>query len=187
MMAKQLHLDSNRIAQDYIKAVSRCCDELLEEYFQEIRFQMRSPSGKDDLDAKSMDDLQAGMLRRQVIGGAWAIIDSWGMGSKMDKSNPFLAEYMDSSLFNPLRSGYEIVGRPPGSYVNIFGETTESSGSMAGSSVESFIQPREPSKAFQQAWQWFKKGERIDKKLAASTSAFFANVRANPGKYFRYY
>lgn len=186
-MPKTLHLDYVAITNDFMIAISKCADLLLEEYFNEIQFQMKTQSGKDDLDVKSLDDGEKKILKRMVIGGAWAIMDSYGRGSLMDKSNPFLADYMSSQLWNPLRQGYTVVGRASGSYTNIFGEQAESSGVMAGSDIERVVRPIAPSKAFQQAEKWFQNGERINKRLTSAIAQFFSGVRVNPIKYFKFY
>lgn len=186
-MPKTLHLDYTSISNDFLIEISKCADMLLDEYYNEIQFQMKSQSGRNDLDAKSLDDGEKKILKRMVIGGAWAIMDSYGTGSLMDKSNPFLAGYMGSKLWNDMRTGYAIAGRPRGQYTNIFGEQAASSGKLAGFDIEDKIPPRAPSKAFQQAEKWFSKGNRINKRLSESINNFFAQVRNNPSKYFRYY
>lgn len=185
-MGKRLHLDSAAIANDCTISVFHAADLLLEEYFNEIQFQMSSESGRNDLDAKSLDDGERMLLRRQVLGGAWAIMDSFGTGSLMDKSNPYLADYIGSPLWNSMRTGFAIAGRPAGEYTNIFGEQAQSSGSLAGQDAERVIPPRPPSKAFQQAWAWFTSGDRVNKRLSEAMNRFFAGVRANPTSYFRY-
>lgn len=191
---KQLRLDHDRLTRAYTAAVSAVCDELLEEYLAEIKFQMRTQEGKESLLKESEDD--AKQLRRRVIGGAFAILDSFGSGSLMDKTNPNLPAYENSAGYNPLRrekGTTAILGRPAGSYTDIFGERQTSSGHAAGRNLEKvyvngkpLAEPMGPSKAFEQAWNWFTKGQRIEKRLKEMNDLFFQRVRENPGQFFRY-
>lgn len=191
---KQLRLDHDRLTRAYTAAVSAVCDELLEEYLAEIKLQMRTQEGKESLLKESEDDVK--QLRRRVIGGAFAILDSFGSGSLMDKMNPNLPAYVNSADYNPLRrekGTTAILGRPAGSYTDIFGERQTSSGHAAGVNLEEVYkngkpvaEPVEPSFAFDQAWMWFTKGGRIQKSLNQMQARFFWQARENPGQFFRY-
>ena len=35
------------------------------------------------------------IFTRQIIGGAYAVMDSYGTGSEMDDDNPFLSQYIN--------------------------------------------------------------------------------------------
>ena len=142
---------------------------LADEYLQEVTSHLSSGAGDVEKGISSDD---AAMLRREIVGGALAIMDSYGTGSKMDMGNPFLGEYMGSGAWNPSRYGSTIVGRPAGSYTNIFGETQESSGKMEGHDVEHVYPPRAPSKAFQDALVWLKAGNRFHKRINECIQSF---------------
>lgn len=176
-----LHFNSSACLNDLYQEISKTADILIEEYEAEIRHGMYTPEGAESISLGiSTDDKEK--LHREVIGGAWAIIDSYGTGSKMDKNNPFLNEYRQSSYYNPARYGYEIVGRPKGEYTNIFGEEDYSSGKSVGRNLERFpsISVIAPSKAFQNALIWFKAGNRIDKRIVQCIRKFnFARYFTN--------
>lgn len=174
-----LRFDSKSCSDGLYKAIQKTADLLIEEYEAEIKQGMNTTKGAENVNiGLSNDDRKR--LHREVVGGALAIMDSYGRGSLMDKSNPFLADYMSSELFNPLRQGYAIVGREAGDYTNIFGEQAQSSGAFAGSDIERVVRPIAPSKAFQQALIWFKAGNRIDKRLQECIRSF------DYSKYFVY-
>lgn len=177
----QLTFDSSAAFNGLYEALQRTADILIREYEAEIQFGMDTPEGRESVSVGlSQDDREH--LHREVTGGAWAIIDSFGYGSKMDTNNPFLADYKSSSLWNPKRYGSnQIVGRPKGEYENIFGETAESSGRNAGKNLEGIVyQPKAPSKAFQNALIWFKAGGRIENRIQECIQHF------DFSKYFGY-
>lgn len=143
---------------EFRKAVKDAADQLLQECYREIQSTMKTREGTADLHLLTEDE--ENYFRRMVEGGAYAIMDSYGTGSKMDTHyNEALEEYKRSALYNPSREGKTIVGRPEGSYTNIFGETAVSSGKREGKSVEDFYPPQSPSYAFQRAEIWFFKGQ----------------------------
>lgn len=143
---------------EFRKAVKDAADQLLQECYRDIRSTMKTREGTADLHLMTEDE--ENYFRRMVEGGAYAIMDSYGTGSKMDtKYNAALDDYKRSGLYNPARHGKQIVGRPAGEYTNIFGETEVSTGKREGKSVESFYPPQSPSYAFQRAEIWFFKGQ----------------------------
>lgn len=94
-----------------------------------------------------------------MIGGAWAVMDEWGTGSKMDLNNPFLDQYRNSDLWNPARKDTAIRTRPQGEYTDIFGEKRYAKGNNPGFNLERTDYPitlTEPSHAMSQAIAWLK-------------------------------
>lgn len=86
-----------------------------------------------------------------------ALADSYGTGSLMLESNPVFAEYYKKDPhWNKARKGKEIVGRPRGSYINIFGEQVSTWGNLEGVNLEGLgdIEPSPPSKAIELANHW---------------------------------
>jgi hypothetical protein len=71
---------------------------------------------------------------------AHSILESYGTGTKMDKDNEYLQDYIGNTLasWNPLRKSYPIVGRAAGEYENIFGDTKTSTGRFAGKEMHRF-------------------------------------------------
>lgn len=166
-----LTFDSRAAFNGLREEIIKMADMLIDEYYNEIQYGMDTPEGRESLElGLSKDDRT--LIHREIIGGAWAIIDSFGTGSKMDTSNPFLTEYKQSALWNPERHTNTIVGRPKGSYTNIFGETKESSGKMAGLYIEHIVDVKTPSMAFQNAWRWMQAGNRVGKRLQECIRGF---------------
>lgn len=104
-----------------------------------------------------------GYISARVTGGPWAILNEFGTGSLMDRSNPALSEYMNSWLWNPAREGYEIVGRPEGWYVDFFGGTRYSSGSREGQNIEDRFPPTPPTHGMEVTAAWMLHEKRPQK------------------------
>jgi hypothetical protein len=137
---------------------------LQEEYLRDAQSHMLTPEGKESLHADEIEVLGT-FLTANVIGGAYAAMDNFGSGSKMDLINPALEGYRNSRHWNPRRHDERIVGRPEGKYTNIFGEEQYSSGVMAGLDLEYLdeqgalpfdLHVRPPSHALETAARWLK-------------------------------
>ncbi len=135
---------------------------------EQARSEKMSPEASSELSEGDFEFI-AGAISITVIGGPWVVMNEWGTGSLLDESNPALAEYIRSDLFNPLRRitmrsmGFAKVGRAKGSYVNIFGETVTSSGRLAGRNLEKLAEagklrksflPTPPRKSLETAARW---------------------------------
>lgn len=115
---------------------------------------MRTPEGAESLELGQIEEL-ANYFSAQIIGGAYAVMDNYGTGSKMSlEENPALDDYKNSELWNPARKGDGIVGRPKGHYINIFGETQYSQGKKEGELLEEKYPPSPPSFAIETALRW---------------------------------
>lgn len=159
-----LRFNKRKALSDYRKAVKAAANQLLKELYSDIKAEMTTTEGVKDL--HRMSENEEKIFKRMVVGYAHAIMDSYGTGSKMDTHyNAALSDYKGSELYNPARSGKTIVGRPKGSYTNIFGEIQVSSGKREGKSVEKIYKPQSPSYAFQRAEIWFFKGNRVNEVL----------------------
>lgn len=181
IMGKSLRLNAEAALQGLYKEIQACADSLLEEYYNEVQTKLKTNAAKADI-AKMSDDEEK-TIRRKVIAGAEAIMDSYGTGSAMDTSNPFLSEYKNSLMWNTLRSADNaITGRPAGEYTNIYGETQHSTGGSAGVNLEWKYHPQTPSYAFQEAEIWFFKGDRVQIRLNEAISQFFKSI----GRYFTF-
>jgi len=177
---KKLYFNSSRAIAEFKTKIEKTADDLLNEYYAEIYNKIKTTSGRNSL--TKLSENQEKRLKRMVIGGASAIMDSYGTGSLLDNRNPFLSEYKSSDLWNDLRTGNTIVGRKKGAYKNIYGATNYSSGKMAGKNVESISIPRSPSYAFQHAEIWFLKGGRIHNVLSLVIKEFCRGMY----KYFEF-
>ncbi len=121
-------------------------------------------------------------ITSRAIFHARAILESYGKGSLMDKSNPYLDEYMQSEYWNPLRKGNVIVGRAEGEYIDFFGNPRKSKGKFAGQNVEQWAKPIAPKYTIQNAEKWFlQQHGRIERELTIVINNFISNM----GKYFR--
>ena len=159
-MAKpRLIFSSARAADGYRQAVNNAADQLLKELYDEISSGMDTSEGKKDL--QKMSENEEMIFRRKVIGCANAIMDSYGTGSEMDKTNPFYMSYRHSSLWNTARRGtVAIVGRSKGFYIDIYGKKRYSTGRREGINIEDYYAPMSPSYAFQRAEVWFTQGNK---------------------------
>ncbi len=176
-----LRFNKRKALSDYKKAVKAAANQLLKELYSDIKAEMTTTEGVKDLHRMREDEEK--IFKRMVVGYAHAIIDSYGTGSKMDTHyNTALSDYKSSELYNPARSGKTIVGRPKGSYTNIFGETQVSSGKREGKSVEKFYKPQSPSYAFQRAEIWFFKGNRVNEVLTQYIGEWISGMN----QYFEY-
>lgn len=83
------------------------------------------------------------IVGKVTAGGTGALTTEWGSGTKMDLSNPALAEYQHSIYWNEARppigadgTGAPIVGRPEGAYLTLDDEIKYSTGAMQGRVLE---------------------------------------------------
>lgn len=134
--------------------------QLQEEFLNEIRSHTKMPEAAESWHEGDIGEI-GNVLWAEVVGGAWAAMDSWGTGSLMDTSNPALADYMASDLWNPARTGTTIVTRPSGTWTDIFGETHHKGGNHPGGydlERAGKVQPQPPSHALETAARWMKQG-----------------------------
>lgn len=192
-MAKSLHFRYDVAARDYVERMMECIDRLADEYLNEVTAGMKTDAGKGDVRVEKLTDDDKLYLARQVIGGPFAVMDSFGTGSLADVSNPAWNDYIDSVMYNPERAkvpGAPITGRPEGEYTNIFGEQAYSSGRLAGVNLEKFpgspIRPQSPSGAFQDAESWFKASDRVRELIKEYDTAFWLQVGKNGARYWRF-
>lgn len=179
MNRKKLSLDYERMSIDFKNMIIDVANKSADDFWKEAKSGLKF---SDDTEMKKAELEIKGHISSKVIFNALAILESYGTGSKMDKSNPALNEYFQSKFINPLRQGYEIVGREYGPYTDIFGREVVSSGTMAGSSVENIFPAKEPSYSIQNAEKWLKQGGRINRLLNDKIKVFFSKS----GKYFTY-
>lgn len=134
-------------------------------FLEEAKSMMRTPDGAESLELWDIDELE-NYFSAKIIGGAYAVMDNYGTGSKMAlEENPALDDYRNSELWNPARKSEGIVGRPRGGYVNIFGETQYSQGKMEGESLEKTYPPQPPSFAIETALRWLARDGTIENEL----------------------
>ena len=134
--------------------------QLQQELLNEAKQRMLTPEGADDLQIGEIDEIAIGIIIASIVGGPWAAMDEWGTGSKMDESNPALADYKNSDSWNPARQDNKIRTRPnsPGQK-DIFGNTVNGHG-KGGFDLEKAgkVTPQPPSHALQTAARWMANG-----------------------------
>lgn len=193
---RSLHFNIKVIKEEYKKRIVSVADDILDEYINEIQFQMKTQEGKEDVEPLTQDEET--LLRRKVLGGAYAIIDSFGTGSKMDLTNPALGDYQNSESYNPLRAKNQGAitgwGKENGSKKNIFGEPIVSTGRNIGKNLEKvyvdgkqLFEPISPSYAFQQAFTWIIHANRLPKLIKETTDLFISEIRNKPQQFMSYY
>lgn len=133
--------------------------QLQQELLAEAKRGMLTREGAESLHDEEIKDI-AGVIVASIVGGAWAVMDEFGSGSAMDTSNPALADYKNSSMWNPARPDNKIRSRPnaPGQ-INIFGRPVNGKGA-GGFDLEAAgkVKPQPPSHAIETAMRWMQNG-----------------------------
>lgn len=182
----KLQFNYQSMVSDLVKLLTKTCDELIDEFYDDARKYL-SQQAKGDIEINHAK-LEAGEtnIRASVAFKGYALLESFGKGSQMDTSSPYLDEYMKSDLWNPLRTGPTIVGRAAGEYTNFFGQTSVSTGNKAGQPVETEhgrVRSRKPTYSIQNAEKWFlDSNSKIERKLDLVLEDFISGA----GKYFNY-
>lgn len=153
---------------EMLLAMEKCLLEL----YTELVGSLRTSKAKDDV-IKEKAKIRANIITGKVISGAYAIMDSYGTGSLIDMSNPFLDEYLATArwsipMYNPIRlqrNTTAILGRPKGKYRPVIGgRPRKSSGLLEGFDLEEGVRlsngkmvkvrPTPPSKAIDTSFRW---------------------------------
>ena len=174
---KTLKFDSKRLADDMCDMLIASADEIMEHFKHDAESKLKS-TDFETIDAVYYEAQK--IINAECIFHALSIMESYGTGSHMDMSNEYIQSYMESNLWNPARTGKEIVGRPKGEYINILGLEMYSKGRMEGKPIGN--PGRKPTYAIQQAEQMLKDGGYIGRILKYNTDEFFS--RLNASKYF---
>ena len=136
-------------------------EEYLAETIVEARRNMWSREGVESLHEGEIEAL-TGWLATSIVGGAYAAMEEFGRGSRMDRDNPALPGYMESKQWNPYREDdLAIRSRKAGPYKNIFGETVVSTAKNPGYNLEQKggkYAPQPPRHALQTTARWMMTG-----------------------------
>jgi hypothetical protein len=144
VIALVLKFNYEAFFRDLLDEVSKFADKMIDEMYEQSVSRFNTEKAKSDTQ-KFPAVISEKVVRAKIRYGAWAIMDSYGTGSLMDKDNPYLKDYVGGKTWNAVRTSNTIVGRPKGKYINIFGKEAESKGKLEGQSVEHIVKPRRPS------------------------------------------
>ena len=154
-----------------------------------------SAKGKADMDLKTAEIVGGMMLMQQCAFYADAIAESYGIGSGVDTGDmSFWGEYKASfPWFNRVRSSTRIVGRPIGSYKDMWGGNHKSLGLFQGVDLEGItyfdkeanqyvtIQPIQANFAIQNAERRFlQDGGRVSREIELAIDKWVSGV----GRFF---
>ena len=104
----KLKFDYQRATSDLIQLLTKTCDELIEEFYDDARKYL-TQRAKNDIEIDHAT-LQMGEtnIRAAVAFKGYALLESFGKRRQMDTDNPYLDENMQNGLWNPLRTGSHI-------------------------------------------------------------------------------
>lgn len=208
-MAFSLQFDSEKFYEDLVDHLLTVMDSINQQFFKEATNGLSS-DGKADSDiekavVEDFSDYDAAtgtkFINARCQFYADAIMESFGTGSKSDTSeDSYWEDYRATAngspaYFNPLRTGTTIVGRPRGSYINIYGEQKSTFGNMAGKSIEVKdakneedkkwrVEPKSPSYSIQRAEDWSMRdgySRKIEGKIEEAILQF---IQENASNYF---
>lgn len=140
MIAWVLKFNYEAFFRDLLNEVSAYADKTIDEMYAQSTRNMREKAIQSV--KKIPATISANIVKAQIYYGARAIMESYGTGSLMDKSNPYLKYYMGSDKWNPARTSHTIVGRRAGEYINIYGKKQVSKGNYAGQNIEKWVKGR---------------------------------------------
>ncbi len=117
----ELVVDINKAIADSLDDISDFMKEIIEREYSHYPSSM----GKADIDTiKQIAREEVSLVFKAI--GQRALILEYGKGSKMDRDNPALDNYMNSDIFNKNRTDLEIRTRPKGIYYDLDGVPHES-------------------------------------------------------------
>lgn len=164
-----LRLNVNGLINEFLNIFEKELESALNSWENEVKSKIRhnffSKNGKVSHEIKR----EAKGFVAYLKANTYVLADSYGTGSNMLDINPGLAEYRNSKIWNPARKGKTIVGRPEGTYTDLFGRVRKTSGVFKGVNIEGkrvsnntnkndyYISATHPSYAIQLAEQYLYK------------------------------
>lgn len=169
-----LRFNADACFKAFVERIISLADKLITEMYDD------STEGMKDSEKKSIDTEYAkyaeGVIKAQIVYGALAIMRSYGTGSAMDTTNPYLQDYMNSQWWNPVRTTSAIVGRPEGEYINILGKEAYSTGKFEGKVIEGGMhKPIQPTNGIARMEQRYIRNEytKVDSEFQRVAIEFF--------------
>lgn len=164
-----LRLNVNGLINEFLNIFEKELESALDSWENEVKSKLKhsfySKNGRVSHEIKR----EAKGLVAYLKANTYVLADSYGTGSNMLDINPGLAEYRNSKTWNPVRKGKAIVGRPEGTYTDLFGRVRKTSGTFKGVNIEGkrvskntsgdgyYISATHPSYAIQLAEQYLYK------------------------------
>lgn len=126
-----LRFNYEKFYEDLLQSIADGANEAMQRFLTDAKSGLKA---KDQELEPAAIDAEKQKIVSTCVFYAQSILESYGRGRQMDKSNEYLSEYFGNvSLgWNPLRTDERIVGRKEGSYTNFLGETAYSKGDKAG-------------------------------------------------------
>ena len=163
-----LRIDKKGLANEILDKLKIELDSVFEIWEKEVYSKLKYQTFRDNAIVESYLIKETNKIIAYLKANTYTLADSYGTGSLMLSNNPGFQSYKNSNRWNRARTGKTIVGRPRGSYKDIFGNTRKSLGTMEGvpieglekwhrrivednSSSELTIEPVSPSYALQDA------------------------------------
>lgn len=196
-MAVTLTFDAYGCYQAMIDKLMEVANNIMKDFYQEAIYGLDAKGKADSKKIDAIIDTTTGYIEARCEFYANALMQSFGTGSRADTSlRSYWAEYKESRRFNPKRPWTQIVGRPRGSYIDIFGEKRSTWGGKAGINIEGeswtdkktgetvLIEPVTPKYSIQNAENWLIRNaeRRIDKRIEDELKQFFSTEAR---KYFK--
>lgn len=166
-----LHFDKQGLANEILNKLQIELESAFNAWEIEVMSKVRHNYFGDDTNPKVGHELrkESNMIIGFLKANTYVLADSYGTGSFMLDNNPGFAEY--KKAWGTFRHSKAIVGRPAGSYTDIFGRKHTTSGAFKGVNIEGkrvytrkkeserdyYISPVHPSYAIQLAENWLYK------------------------------
>lgn len=147
-----LRLDIKGLTNEILSNLEKELNWAFEVWETEVYGKLKTPKFKENAEVEAELHRESNKIITYLKANPVVIADSYGTGSLMLDNIPGFQEYRnDKKRWNPERTGKNIVGRPAGKYIDIFGNQRTSRGYMAGLDIEETVEVVSPSYALQDA------------------------------------
>lgn len=199
-MSVHLEFNAEGCYHALIERLSDIADNIMMQFYSEALMGLDAEGKSDTERVKAVWDETEQKIHAECKFYADAIMQSFGTGSMSDTSSrSYWDEYREMrngspAYFNPARPGTEIVGRPRGSYRDIYNKLHHTWGTRKGMNIEGLewvdkfgnvvkIEPKSPTYSIQNAEEWLIRNHerRVEKKIKDEVNKFLSE---ECGKFF---
>lgn len=131
-----LRIDKKGLANEILDKLKIELDSVFEIWEKEVYSKLKHQTFRDNAIVESYLIKETNKIIAYLKANTYTLADSYGTGSLMLSNNPGFQSYKNSDRWNRARTGKTIVGRPKGSYKDVFGNTRKSLGTMEGVPIE---------------------------------------------------